>query len=433
MTLLSRYQKKTDIIIHSSRDNTRSSIKYMHANVDWSQSLYRMARGLILDNETSEIVARPYDKFFNYGQILHSDSQTKRFTSWKKGPFTVTLKMDGSLAIMYDYKGELKIASSGTPEALGLKTETLKDLHTGPETTPWVEEFTELHSASTVEKLHELAKTKTLLFEYVTPNHKIVIPYDKTEFILHGMRDTKSGKDYSLLEIKQILDDLDIHDVKMTKIFPEMQNLTDIQKALDTVPGIEGFVIRWNNGDRLKMKTSDYVNAHHTMSLFSNVTTRLIYVWTALYYLDVLDDFVAQFQSTPFTNKNAINTIHELYKAIDDFNKSIEDAKLAIKNAKTRKELYSKDFREKYAKHTSQEELQNIIHTLSFKDYTDERLKMYSYTFIARQLLPNVKVRSTNNDFYDAVNKELDYFYPEHEVLTYSLAPKTEDTDQKPE
>ena len=54
-----------------SEDETRhlASIKYNMIAPRFSWSIPHMtdARGLILDTETGDVVARPYPKFFNYG------------------------------------------------------------------------------------------------------------------------------------------------------------------------------------------------------------------------------------------------------------------------------------------------------------------------------------------------------------------------------
>src|SRR5690349_16609824 len=54
----------------------------------------RTCRGLIINDETGEIVARPFPKFFNYGEPATEGLDTS-------GPACTTDKMDGSLGIMY--------------------------------------------------------------------------------------------------------------------------------------------------------------------------------------------------------------------------------------------------------------------------------------------------------------------------------------------
>src|SRR5690606_11013310 len=62
------------------------------------------SRGHIYDAETGEQVARPFQKFFNYGQIdLHDDEV----------PVSVHDKVDGSLGILYRRRGEWYVTTRG--------------------------------------------------------------------------------------------------------------------------------------------------------------------------------------------------------------------------------------------------------------------------------------------------------------------------------
>jgi len=70
---------------------------------DWNP-FELMSRGLIL-SRSGEVVARPFDKFFNYGE--GGQFPTHPLVS-------VTEKMDGSLGILYRHDGLHKIATRGS-------------------------------------------------------------------------------------------------------------------------------------------------------------------------------------------------------------------------------------------------------------------------------------------------------------------------------
>ncbi|MBN1311752.1 MAG: hypothetical protein JXB30_10055, partial [Anaerolineae bacterium] len=64
----------------------------------------RTSRGLILNACTGEVVARPFDKFFNWGENgIIPDSL----------PVEATDKLDGSLGILYRWQGEHRVATRG--------------------------------------------------------------------------------------------------------------------------------------------------------------------------------------------------------------------------------------------------------------------------------------------------------------------------------
>src|SRR5689334_6486551 len=65
----------------------------------------RNSRGLILNVKTGEVVARPFAKFFNYGEEMPADDNEI---------VSITEKMDGSLGILYREDGQFKIATRGS-------------------------------------------------------------------------------------------------------------------------------------------------------------------------------------------------------------------------------------------------------------------------------------------------------------------------------
>ena len=427
MSLLEKYKSLPDIIVNPSiGDGHLDSIKYMHANVDWDDEIYRMARGLVLDAKTGEILARPYDKFFNLGQILATPELSEKFTTWRHDEsFTVTEKIDGSLAIMYDDHGELRIASSGSAIAMGLNYQVAANT-TGPETTPWIDVFKSLHSKETVATLHELAKTYTIIFEYVTPNHTIVIHHDEQAFILHGIRNTKTGEEVALPEVEASFKDLGISDIKFATIYPEMHNVNDISKQLYKLQNFEGFVIRFHDGFRLKMKTEAYVTAHSLTDLFGSISVRKIRVWIILSQMELLDDLSAKMANNPFRRDDVIAKIIEMEKAQQDFQSLIAKAKAAISQY-DRKTLFTNPeivagidtIAKPYFK-----QIMNILLKPTNKNdkiSTDENLRRVELKFIPKVLLPEKQIHSISNDSLLILKSDMDYFVPNHPTLPYTI------------
>src|SRR5437016_6113784 len=66
----------------------------------------RMCRGLIVD-DSGDIVARPFPKFFNLEEHSRSDVTFSK-------PFTVTEKVDGSLGVLYPSGDNWAIATRGS-------------------------------------------------------------------------------------------------------------------------------------------------------------------------------------------------------------------------------------------------------------------------------------------------------------------------------
>lgn len=68
-------------------------------------------RGLIINVETDEIIARPFEKFHNFGTGTKPETLLENLP--KENPI-ITKKLDGSLGILYYYDGKPYIASKGS-------------------------------------------------------------------------------------------------------------------------------------------------------------------------------------------------------------------------------------------------------------------------------------------------------------------------------
>lgn len=76
----------------------------------WDETTTR-CRGLIVNRETGEIIARPFEKFFNLGTAGMPETHLANLPD---GQPTITEKLDGSLGILYRYGGVDYIASKGS-------------------------------------------------------------------------------------------------------------------------------------------------------------------------------------------------------------------------------------------------------------------------------------------------------------------------------
>ena len=85
-------------------DDDLALFKYSQIDSDFSETIYREARGDILERDTWKIVRFAFRKFFNLGEP-HADK-----IDWESA--TATSKEDGSLISLYYYKG-WQIATNG--------------------------------------------------------------------------------------------------------------------------------------------------------------------------------------------------------------------------------------------------------------------------------------------------------------------------------
>lgn len=203
---------------------------------EWN-TVTAQCRGLIVNSEGT-VIARPFDKFLNYGQNPHANSEwyenTNRDYTLMDERVIATDKMDGSLGILWDYKGEQGIATRGsfTSEQAIHATELWKSKYGFRVNAAW-----------------------TYMFEIVYPSNRIVLDYgDMDELVLLGVRDIEEG---SVL----------LPDDVVTWKGPKTQTFSykTLREALEAPqrPNAEGMVLYFPDLDyRIKLKQDDYVALH---------------------------------------------------------------------------------------------------------------------------------------------------------------------------
>lgn len=190
-------------------------------------------RGLIL-TEKYEIIARPFPKFFNLGEM---ENQPIPATS-----FEVFDKMDGSLGILYWWNEVPYIASRGSFSS------------------DQSEKATELLHTNYKENWKYLDASKTYLFEIIYPENRIVLDYgNKEELVLLAVIDTQTGDEFPL-------EDIGFPVVQRFDGINDINNLKELN-ADDK----EGFVIKFSNHYRLKIKFAEYLRLHRIITQVSNL------------------------------------------------------------------------------------------------------------------------------------------------------------------
>ena len=201
------------------------------------------ARGLVTD-EKGNIVARPFKKFFNDSEKKHTPTPD----------FDVYEKMDGSLGILFHYEGEWVLATRGSFTS----NQSVKGF--------------EMLQKYEYQKLH---KDYTYLFEIIYDDNRIVVKYDYEDLILLGMIDTKTGYEVDLygegndVRLKIIITNLGFKVVRKYDGINDYSILKGMIKDDE-----EGFVVRFSNGDRMKIKGEEYMKLH---KLITSVSTTAIW------------------------------------------------------------------------------------------------------------------------------------------------------------
>lgn len=211
------------------REGTRLKFSYVMRDVKGWNLFERQSRGMIVDYATGEIVAWPFEKFFNLGE-----PRAPSLESLAGLGFTISEKVDGSLGILWRDGGEARITTRGS----------FDNPYGEFATAYWRERHGNL----------EIPLNMTLLFEIVwldDPQPK-VIKYDKDGLILIGVIDRYTGSDYG--DVRSFgerwgLETPDFFDCSVEDLVP---------MAEDT-GGVEGWVALFENGVRLKVKAAEYL------------------------------------------------------------------------------------------------------------------------------------------------------------------------------
>lgn len=199
----------------------------------------RHARGLIFDAEGT-VVARPFRKFWNYGQVEPSADSSL---------LSVAEKMDGSLGILYWDGKEPHVATRGSftsDQAL------------------WASEYLRNY-ADDARMLRASAPTVTWLFEIIYPDNRVVVDYGGEQGLwLIGGIDRIQGWDLTEDELDSVA--MRLKHIRRPKIY-HLYNLEDALAAVKVMTAHqEGLVLRFSDGERYKVKGDAYLLAHRIMT-----------------------------------------------------------------------------------------------------------------------------------------------------------------------
>jgi len=204
---------------------------YTNWNKTWND-LTLNSRGIIFNRKTGEVVARPFPKFFNMDQRIETQ---ERNLPWRGG-FRLFKKYDGWLGILYRDGGQHRIATRGSFKSTGAL---------------WATEFLKKYD------LTGLPDEVTLLFELICPATKIVVDYGAREdLVLLAAYNRHTGDEYEWKQVEAWGDEFGF---TVTESY-DRNWLGYCRGQIKTVSGaeLEGFVIRFANGLRVKIKSEDY-------------------------------------------------------------------------------------------------------------------------------------------------------------------------------
>ena len=232
-------------------------------------------RGLVTDNE-GNVVARPFKKFFNIEEGKHTPTEN----------FEVYEKMDGSLGIVFKYNGEVIYATRGSFTSDQAK---------------WMANYGKEHNFQDI-----LVEGHTYLFEIIYPENRIVVDYGGQErLVLLGIINTETGEELSYDDIIMVPWDI-------VERYDGIKDYTTLKNMVED--NAEGFVVKFSNGYRMKIKGEEYLRLHKIMT---NVSTTGIWEYLSNggnvneFLKDVPDEFYKKVKEYADTLKYGFYQVSE--------------------------------------------------------------------------------------------------------------------------
>lgn len=209
--------------------------------------LVRECRGLILEKCSWNVVARSFDRFFNFGECPDANKHdiTKAI---------VQEKLDGSLVTAYWRYGKWhfstrKMAYAEGENSFGVSFRQVID------------------KAFDVKKLNEYDHDLCFIFELTSPETRVVKRYTDYTLTLIGARDKENCREWNSAALEFLSEDLKVPRPKMYK----MSSFEEVVKNSKELPELdEGYVCVWDNDElpigsfyRLKIKNPAYLAVAH--------------------------------------------------------------------------------------------------------------------------------------------------------------------------
>jgi RNA ligase len=212
---------------------------------DYNSAARRECRGIIFDTD-GNLISRRLHKFFNCGE--RDETQIDKIDLSK--PHVILEKLDGSMI---------------TPIPLGVYPN--QHLRWGTkmgvtEVALQAEEFVASRPHYTDFAWLHIERNQTTIFEWCSRQQKIVLDYPEDRLVLLAIRDNVTGEYKSYEQLKTYAES---YGIPVVQQYPgtvaNMEHLVSETKSLENS---EGWIIRFDDGTMLKIKSDWYLRIHKT-------------------------------------------------------------------------------------------------------------------------------------------------------------------------
>lgn len=251
--------------------------KYSQQDSDFSNDIVKECRGIILDEDTFEIISYSYNKFFNFSEPNAAE------IDWSSAK--VLEKIDGSLIKVVKFSDhDILVSTNGVIDSfkcelnsmIGCPYNNFGELFWAAIRNQMIDCGYSLDENDPVEWLADkLLPNFTYMFELCSPYSRVIVPHKETKLYFHGWRDNISLNEMPF-EICILIDTFDC---------PESYNLKSLDECVAATQAMpwdeEGYVVVDKNFNRVKIKSPAYLMVHRMANNGNMSIRRAIDVYMA--------------------------------------------------------------------------------------------------------------------------------------------------------
>lgn len=238
------------------REGDLAILNYITFFADFSDPVVQEARGIIVDVRDCVVVCWPFRKFGNWNES-YVDS-----IDWESA--VVQEKIDGSITKLYFYGGRWMWATNSV-----IYAEKAMIDEQGRSFSDVIREADNYKDIP----FDQLDVTKTYIFELVSPETTVVIPYQHAHLYHLSTRSNITGEEFD-----------DSIGIEKPRVYGGGKSLDDYIAHVKTLnpdeanPTVEGFVVRDRDHHRIKIKSPEYLMVHKIVNSGNLSEDRLVEV-----------------------------------------------------------------------------------------------------------------------------------------------------------
>lgn len=226
-------------------------LNYSQIDSPKTHPIVRECRGLVLEKNSWNLVARAFPRFYNWGEV----QEELQLFNWNN--CHIQAKEDGSLGLLFYYQESWRFNTRGSFADSVVQFQNIT----------WTQLFCNAIGVNSLNELNNssLNKNNTYVFELVSPYTQVVRQYPTPAVYLLTVFQGKEELD--LQNVNSISNDMKQYGLNVLR--PHIWNFSNIKEVEEHVYGIsigdktfEGVVIRDDQNRRWKVKSGTYVALH---------------------------------------------------------------------------------------------------------------------------------------------------------------------------